>query len=127
MHLTLKFLGEVPSENVEVLTSTRYLAQADSFGDSFDIHLVAMGPSQASNGPPELIYIGILASRPHWKRSRRHMESETLRLGYTAVERAFAPHLTIGPRAHHITRGRAAEDPTALSKSQRLTHLAQPE
>ena len=92
MHLTLKFLGDIPSENVEVLTELT-VAQADSF-NSFDIHLSGIG---AFPGPkrPRVIYIGIQAPAA-LEAFQRQMESETRRLGYTPEERAFAPHLTIG-------------------------------
>ena len=92
MHLTLKFLGDIPSENVEALTQLTD-AQADSF-NSFDIHLSGIG---AFPGPkrPRVIYIGIQAPA-ELEEFQRQVESATRRLGYNAEERAFAPHLTIG-------------------------------
>lgn len=99
MHLTLKFLGEVPSENVEALTQMIH-AQADSF-ISFDIHLTGIG---SFPGPkrPRVIYIGIQAPAA-LEAFQRQLESATRRLGYNPEERAFAPHLTIGRVRQHIS------------------------
>ena len=92
MHLTLKFLGDIPSANMEVLTQM-IRAQADSF-HCFDIHLTGIG---SFPGPkrPRVIYIGIQAPA-ELEAFQRQLESATRRLGYNSEERAFSPHLTIG-------------------------------
>ncbi len=92
MHLTLKFLGNIPSANVEALTQM-IRAQADSF-NCFDIQLNGIG-SLPNPKRPRVIYIGIRAPA-RLEAFQRQLESATRRLGYTAEERAFAPHLTIG-------------------------------
>ena len=95
MHLTLKFLGDIPSENVEVLTQMIH-AEADSF-DCFDIYLTGIN-SFPSPERPRVIYIGIQAPAA-LEAFQRRLESATRRLGYNANAnggRAFAPHLTIG-------------------------------
>ena len=92
MHLTLKFLGDIPSPNVEVLTQMIH-AEADSF-HCFDIHLTGIG-SFPSSKRPRVIYIGIQAPA-ELEAFQRQLESATRRLGYNSEERAFAPHLTIG-------------------------------
>ena len=99
MHLTLKFLGDTPSENVKVLTQLIH-AQADSF-NSFDIHLSGIG---AFPGPkrPRVIYIGIQAPA-ELEAFQGQVESATRRLGYNAEERVFAPHLTIGRVRQHVS------------------------
>src|SRR4026209_1319227 len=92
MHLTLKFLGDIPSANVEVVTQMIH-AQADSF-DCFDIHLTGIG-SFPSPKWPRVIYIGIHAPAA-LEAFQRQIKSAARRLGYTAEERASAPHLRIG-------------------------------
>ena len=92
MHLTLKFLGDIPSANVEVLTQM-IRAEADSF-NCFDIHLTGIG-SFPNPKRPRVIYIGIQAPAA-LEAFQRQLESATRRLGYNSEERAFAPHLTIG-------------------------------
>jgi len=92
MHLTLKFLGDIPTANVEVLTQM-IRAEADSF-HCFDIHLTGIG-SFPNPKRPRVIYIGIQAPA-ELEAFQRQLESATRRLGYNSEERAFAPHLTIG-------------------------------
>jgi|SRR5687768_7174940 len=99
MHLTLKFLGDIPSENVEVLTQLIH-AQADSF-NSFDIHLSGIG-SFPNPRRPRVIYVGIQAPAA-LEAFQRQMESAIHRLGYNPEERAFAPHLTIGRVRQHVS------------------------
>src|SRR6185503_5959 len=98
MHLTLKFLGDIPSANVEALTQMIH-AQADSF-NCFDIYLTGIG-SFPSPKRPRVIYIGIHAPAA-LEAFQRQIESAARRLGYTAEERAFAPHLTIGRVRQHV-------------------------
>ena len=113
MHLTLKFLGDIPSENVEVLTQLTD-AQADSF-NSFDIHLSGIG---AFPGPkrPRVIYIGIQAPA-ELEEFQRQVESATRRLGYKPEERAFAPHLTIGRVRQHVSADEQQKISRALEES----------
>ena len=113
MHLTLKFLGDIPSENVEVLTHMIH-TQADSF-NSFDIHLSGIG---FFPGPkrPRVIYIGIQAPAA-LEAFQRQMESATRRLGYTPEERAFAPHLTIGRVRQHVSANERQKIRHALEES----------
>jgi 2'-5' RNA ligase len=92
MHLTLKFLGDIPTANMEVLTQM-IRAEADSF-NCFDIHLTGIG-SFPNSKRPRVIYIGIRAPA-ELEAFQRQLESATRRLGYNSEERAFAPHLTIG-------------------------------
>jgi len=92
MHLTLKFLGDIPTANMEVLTQM-IRAEADSF-NNFDIHLTGIG-SFPNPKRPRVIYIGIQAPA-ELEAFQRQLESATRRLGYNSEERAFAPHLTIG-------------------------------
>lgn len=101
MHLTLKFLGEIPSASIAVLTQM-IRSQADSF-NCFDIHLTGIG---SFPGPkrPRVIYIGIQAPAA-LEAFQRQLESAAQRLGYKADAnggRAFAPHLTIGRVRQHI-------------------------
>ena len=113
MHLTLKFLGDIPSANVEVLTQMIH-AQADSF-NCFDIHLTGIG-SFPSPKRPRVIYIGIQAPAA-LEAFQRQVESATRRLGYNPEERAFAPHLTIGRVRQHVSADEQQKIRRALEES----------
>lgn len=95
MHLTLKFLGDISSANVEILNGI-IGAEAQSH-PCFDIHLTGLG-AFPSPKRPRAIYIGILA--PTELETLQHaVESAANRLGYKSEAdggRSFSPHLTVG-------------------------------
>jgi len=113
MHLTLKFLGDIPSSNVKALTQLIH-AQADSF-NSFDIHLTGIG-SFPNPKRPRVIYIGIHPPA-ELEAFQRQMESATRRLGYNQEERAFTPHLTIGRVRQHVSADDQQKIRRALEES----------
>lgn len=92
MHLTLKFLGDASSSNVEFLIQM-LRAEAEHV-DCFSLHLAGLGcfPSPKR---PRVIYIGIQAPAG-LDALQRGIESASRRLGYEAEERPFSPHLTLG-------------------------------
>lgn len=114
LHLTLKFLGDVPLAHVDFLTQMLRV-EADSHR-SFDINLFGLG-SFPNSKRPRVIHIGIQA--PAELRALQHaVESGANRLGYQPEGRAFSPHLTIG-RVKHASQ-------MAASDQQKIRHaLAQ--
>ena len=99
MHLTLKFLGDVSPNNVEML-SQMLRAEADLFS-CFDLRLSGLG-SFPSLKRPRVIFIGIQAP-PTLEALQRGLESACRRLGYESEERRFSPHLTIGRVKQNVT------------------------
>jgi RNA 2',3'-cyclic 3'-phosphodiesterase len=99
MHLTLKFLGDVSSTNVEML-SEMLLAEANLF-HCFDLRLSGLG-SFPTLKRPRVIYIGIQAPVT-LEALQRGIESASRRLGYESEERGFSPHLTIGRVKQNVT------------------------
>ena len=99
IHLTLKFLGDISTANIEFLTQM-IRTEADSYY-CFDIHLTGLG-SFPSPKRPRVIYIGIQA--PAELEALQHgVESAAHRLGYESEDRGFSPHLTLG-RVKHALR-----------------------
>jgi 2'-5' RNA ligase len=92
IHLTLKFLGNVSSANIDMLTQMLHTL-ADSCS-SFDIHLNGLG-SFPSPKRPRVLFIGIQAPA-ELEALWRGVESETTRLGYESEKHGFSPHLTLG-------------------------------
>ena len=92
MHLTLKFLGEVSANNVEVLA--RMLQREAAQHQPFEFSISGLG---AFPNPrrPRVIWVGaeIPASMSALQRT---IEAETRALGYPGEDRAFSPHLTLG-------------------------------
>ena len=92
VHLTLKFLGDISSTNVQFLTQM-IRVEADAH-HCFDICLMGLG-SFPSPKRPRVIYIRIQA--PTELEALQHaVESAAHRLGYVSEERSFSPHLTVG-------------------------------
>ncbi|HUG34110.1 MAG TPA: RNA 2',3'-cyclic phosphodiesterase [Anaerolineales bacterium] len=92
MHLTLKFLGDVPPASLDALTAT-LLAEADSCS-SFDMGIGGLGLFPSSKRP-RVIFIGIQAPAG-FEALYRGIETACARLGYPPEARIFSPHLTIG-------------------------------
>jgi 2'-5' RNA ligase len=92
MHLTLKFLGDVSSKNVEFLIQM-LRNEAEEIA-CFNIHLAGLG-SFPNPRRPRLIYIGIQAPAA-LAALQRGIESASRRLGYESEERPFSAHLTLG-------------------------------
>ena len=92
MHLTLKFLGDVSSANVDIL-SQMLRTEADSC-PAFDMHISGLG-SFPSLKRPRVLFIGIQAPA-ELEALYRGIEVACARLGYESETRDFSPHLTLG-------------------------------
>jgi 2'-5' RNA ligase len=99
IHLTLKFLGEVSSNNLEMLTK---ILQAEvPRHRCFEIRVGTLG-AFPSIYRPRVIWIGVEAPTDLMA-LQRSIEGETTRLGYMAEERPFSAHLTLGRVSHNAT------------------------
>lgn len=92
IHLTLKFLGDVPSSSLDLLTQM-LRAEADSC-PAFDMTVGGLG-SFPNSKRPRVLFIGIQAPA-ELEALRRGIESAAARLGYESEARPFSPHLTLG-------------------------------
>jgi 2'-5' RNA ligase len=103
MHLTLKFLGEVSTNNLELLKTT---LQGEVAGHNpFEISVGGLGAFPNLHRP-RVIWVNIEA--PAELAAVQHgIETQLARLGYTPEERPFHPHLTLG------RVGRTASPPDA--------------
>jgi len=97
IHLTLKFLGEVSSTNLEMLNNL--LRTQASRQPCFDISIGGLGAFPTIHRP-RVIWIGVQAP-VNLLSLQRSIESETQRLGYAAEERSFSAHLTLGRVSHN--------------------------
>lgn len=100
MHLTLKFLGDVP--DTETPDICRVIKQvADDF-EPFEI--VCRGAGAFPNlQEPRTLWIGIQDGAEELKRLQSEIDDALkAKLGYGREQRAFHPHLTIG-RVKHAT------------------------
>jgi 2'-5' RNA ligase len=102
IHLTLKFLGEVPHSQVDLIKSA--LGQA-----AFTVPAFTFAVGQAGCFPslrrPRVVWIGVQQSGETLKRLHRAVESAIAPLGYPTEARPFNPHLTLGRVAHQVSPG----------------------
>ncbi len=100
IHLTLKFLGEVSSTNLGILT--KILTNEAVKHPHFEIDVDGLG-AFPSIQRPRVIWIGIEAP-PRLITLQKGIEAETLRLGYAPDEREFSPHLTLARISHNASQ-----------------------
>jgi 2'-5' RNA ligase len=99
IHLTLKFLGEVSSNNLELLV--KILQSEITRQRCFEIQVSELGAFPSIHRP-RVIWVGVQAP-PALLALQRSVEVETIRLGYSAEERPFSAHLTLGRVSHNAT------------------------
>lgn len=92
IHLTLKFLGDVSPNTIELLT--QMLTAEAGQHTSFEIQISGIG-TFPNLRRPRVIWIGLQAPAT-LEALRRGIEAATARMGFPIEERPFSPHLTIG-------------------------------
>lgn len=91
-HLTLKFLGELSTTNVSLLSQA--LQAECSQQPPFLITVKGIGCFPSLHRP-RVIWVGLQAP-PDLMRLQHRVESAAARLGYEPEDRPFSAHLTIG-------------------------------
>ena len=92
VHLTLKFVGEIPSSRVKELTQAAENAVAGF--SPFEIVVENTG-SFPKHGTPRVLWIGVNDYSGKLAQLQAKLDEECLRLGLAKEARAFNPHLTI--------------------------------
>jgi 2'-5' RNA ligase len=102
IHLTLKFLGDVPPAHIDFLK--QMLATEAQAHSSFDMQIAGLGAFPNSKRP-RVLWLGLQApaSLPSLQQA---IEAGCARLAYPKEERAFSPHLTLG----RVRQGLAAAE-----------------
>jgi RNA 2',3'-cyclic 3'-phosphodiesterase len=101
VHLTLKFLGEVPAERDQELRDA--LTRAASGARALTLAIGGFGVFPDFNRP-RVVWVGI-APEPALELLQHQVEREYASLGFPTEARAFRPHLTLG-RAAREARAR---------------------
>lgn len=98
IHLTLKFLGDVPSSQIEKIQQG--IIDCTEKRDTFDLHVRGMGafPRPAH---PNVIWAGIEESHDLLQ-LQKDIESRMAVCGFPPEERPFRAHLTLGRVARNL-------------------------
>ena len=91
LHITLKFLGEVPQARLPAVTAA--LAEAVDGAVAFDVALGGFG-AFPSLSRPSILWVGVQAG-PGMAELHRLIEGAYAPLGFPPDERAFHPHITV--------------------------------
>jgi 2'-5' RNA ligase len=91
LHLTLKFLGEVPDAQIRTI---KQAIQTIEF-PSFDISLEGMGCFPNLNYI-RVVWIGIKQGSENLKQLAELVEEKLNPIGFPKEKRRFSPHLTLG-------------------------------
>ena len=92
IHLTLKFLGDVSTTNLQFIKQMLTQECAQHF--AFDLQIGKLG-SFPTIKRPRVIWVGVQAPM-EFEILQQVIESGAARLGYTPETGGFSPHLTIG-------------------------------
>jgi 2'-5' RNA ligase len=93
IHLTIKFLGDVPAHRVEAVR--RCVERAAASLTEFEIQVAGAGcfPSPRS---PRVLWVGLGPLPESLGRLHANVEDELAREGFPRERKPFSPHLTIG-------------------------------
>jgi 2'-5' RNA ligase len=89
LHITLKFIGEQPTERVEAITE--HLQRIES--DAFDIRVGEYGFFPTAKAP-RVFWVGIEAG-PQLAELAGAIDAATAELGIPREDRPYSPHLTL--------------------------------
>jgi len=92
LHLTLKFLGEIPTASVADLSKA--VSQAASHVQPFSIRLEHTGIFPP-RGQPRVLWIGVNDVSEKLLELHARLEDESAQVGFAKETRPFHPHLTI--------------------------------
>ena len=114
VHLTLKFLGDVSSSNLDLIK--QMLTAEAAQHPCFEMQIEGIGSFPNSRRPRDL---GRTSAPAALESLQRGIEFASARLGYATDEKNFSPHLTIGRMkqncsALEIQRIRAALEETKI-------------
>jgi len=107
LHLTLKFLGEIPIASVPTFSNA--VARAVAGVSPFSVRLSETG-AFPRHGQPRVLWIGVDDVSQKLADLQSRLEEESEAAGYAKEERPFHPHLT-------IARLRDLRDAKALARA----------
>ena len=103
IHLTLKFLGDIPQSSVTNLSNAAARAAATVTPFSIQIERTGVFPNRRQ---PRVLWIGITDASGGLARLYKRLEDEAAKEGFKREGRPFHPHLTVA-RLRHRAKAQA--------------------
>ena len=119
MHLTLKFLGEVPTVRVKELTGA--LEQVSTDWAPFTLTARALG-CFPNTRRPNVVWVGLEGDLGQLTELAQQIETTYAQLGFPPEGRPFAPHLTLGRIPREVRPADRAELGTTIEKFPRADY-----
>jgi len=101
IHLTLKFLGDAPAEQIDAIRAA--LAEAARATGPFELAVEGMGCFPNTRAP-RVVWLGVGGDLRALKHLRGDVERQISPLGYPTEQRPFNPHLTLARVQGHAAR-----------------------
>lgn len=98
IHLTLKFLGGTPLEQIPDIEAALARAAATVAPFQFDVERLGCFPDTRR---PNNVWVGVSEPSGALNRLQRAVEAQISPLGYPPENRPFRPHLTLGRASRH--------------------------
>ncbi len=106
MHLTLKFLGDLPRTRIQPLAdAVNHAVQGEP---RFEIELRGAGAFPSPRNP-RVFWVGVREGAGRLTSLARSIDESTVARGFTPADKAFRPHLTIGRARGESADTRAAD------------------
>ncbi len=99
IHLTMKFLGQVPSDQLSLIEHSLRTAVAAHASFTLEVSGAGCFPNLHR---PRVVWIGVHESGNHLHALQRAVENAISPLGYPTEQRDFTPHLTLGRLARDV-------------------------
>ena len=93
IHLTLRFLGNIPATAVDDVLAAQAAAAGVCPPFSVQLSQLGMFPNQRR---PRVLWAGVTGDLEALQRLQQEVEAQLEHVGYPRGKRPFAPHLTLG-------------------------------
>ncbi len=93
VHITLKFLGEIPAEEVETVCQVAARVAASSAPFELEAARAGVFPNLRR---PRVVWVGVQGDLPTLHALQARLERELAQVGFPEEARPFSPHLTLG-------------------------------
>ncbi len=104
VHLTLKFLGEIPAGQVQKVGEAA--ARITATTPPFDLEAGGVGVFPNPRRP-RVVWVGIREESGLLRRLQANLETALAGLGFSPENRPFSPHLTLGRTRQRTSPGQA--------------------